>query len=585
VAYLDFNLPPGVSLGYQVQHADGPQTPGQSEGKDVSGNGNNFNTFNEGTGFIYNDNWRPWAVTPQTQVANVSSAGFYRNPNNRDIYSEGATGGGPNGTTLNDHDFKQFTIEASVWFWVGYGFQTFVGRDKGDDPYPSDVSYLYFQKNGFDENALSFSYRDSNENFNVLNTLVTAQTQRWYSLAVVGDGSTVKMYMRDNDTGLYSQIGATIAGAGLAYHPSSNWTVGRGWFQTYPADWTDSVIDEVRISDVALRPDQFLGSPVSSTFKSSGEASYSVAGNWVEGRVPNLQGGTATFDNGTGGAVTLDAPVTVGNVRFTSSGAVVLNGSASNALTLKTLPTAQATILVTGPSATINAPVVVDSTGLSVSVASGSSLTLQSVAGPGYDRTKTLSVDGGGTVAVGSYVGGAVSVTGGSKIDLGSGYAIVSGMTEQAIVDLVKSGGLMSSLGGAYTTLAVFPNVANAAGDAYYNTFAGVPVTGSDVIVAYTYYGDVNLDGVVNGKDFKIVMESALFGGTGWARGDLNYDGVVDGVDLQLLSDALGHQGGVLASGGGANVSGGSSSIPEPGGVAVVLAAGMVGCGTGRRRR
>jgi hypothetical protein len=36
------------------------------------------------------------------------------------------------------------------------------------------------------------------------------------------------------------------------------WTVGRGMFNNNVTDWSDAFIDEVRISDVALTPNQFL---------------------------------------------------------------------------------------------------------------------------------------------------------------------------------------------------------------------------------------------------------------------------------------------------------------------------------------
>jgi fibronectin-binding autotransporter adhesin len=59
--------------------------------------------------------------------------------------------------------------------------------------------------------------------------------------------------------------------------------------------------------------------------------------------------------------------------------------------------------------------------------------------------------------------------------------------------------------------------------------------------IAYTLYGDINLDGVVNGTDFGIL--AANFGKSvtaGWEQGDLNYDGVVNGSDFGLLAGNFG---------------------------------------------
>jgi hypothetical protein len=70
-------------------------------------------------------------------------------------------------------------------------------------------------------------------------------------------------------------------------------------------------------------------------------------------------------------------------------------------------------------------------------------------------------------------------------------------------------------------------------------TFDGVNTTTSDVLVKYTYYGDADLNGVVNGADYQQIDNG--FGGhlTGWSNGDFNYDGVVDGSDFSLIDNTF----------------------------------------------
>src|SRR5581483_523922 len=46
--------------------------------------------------------------------------------------------------------------------------------------------------------------------------------------------------------------------SGGLYNSNGTWTVGRGFFNNNITDWFDGRIDEVRISDVALDPSQFL---------------------------------------------------------------------------------------------------------------------------------------------------------------------------------------------------------------------------------------------------------------------------------------------------------------------------------------
>jgi fibronectin-binding autotransporter adhesin len=74
-----------------------------------------------------------------------------------------------------------------------------------------------------------------------------------------------------------------------------------------------------------------------------------------------------------------------------------------------------------------------------------------------------------------------------------------------------------------------------------------------DVLVKYTYYGDANLDGVVDGSDYSLIdsafLNNATSGNTaltGWFNGDFNYDGVVDGSDYTLIDNAFNRQGNSL---------------------------------------
>ena len=55
------------------------------------------------------------------------------------------------------------------------------------------------------------------------------------------------------------------------------------------------------------------------------------------------------------------------------------------------------------------------------------------------------------------------------------------------------------------------------------------------VIVAYTLYGDANLDGTVNGADLNIVLANYNKTGSIWYQGDFNYDGTVNGADLNIV--------------------------------------------------
>ncbi len=69
------------------------------------------------------------------------------------------------------------------------------------------------------------------------------------------------------------------------------------------------------------------------------------------------------------------------------------------------------------------------------------------------------------------------------------------------------------------------------------------------VEIAYTLYGDANLDGTVNGTDFSILAAHFGQGATAWDAGDFTYTGVVNGTDFSLLAENFGQGATGAASG------------------------------------
>jgi probable HAF family extracellular repeat protein len=157
--------------------------------------------------------------------------------------------------------------------------------------------------------------------------------------------------------------------------------------------------------------------------------------------------------------------------------------------------------------------------------------------------------------------------------------------------------GILSSAAAADTThltaLGGIQNV-NAAGKAIYAIFDTVSVSSSDVLVKYTYYGDANLDGQVDGSDYSLIDYAYTYNQknpsaplTGWYNGDFNYDGVTDGSDYTLIDNAFNQQGAainaavatVTAQIGGVS----TSAVPEPAALgALAMAAARL---LGRRSR
>ncbi|MGE5608698.1 MAG: hypothetical protein ACM359_05570, partial [Bacillota bacterium] len=79
------------------------------------------------------------------------------------------------------------------------------------------------------------------------------------------------------------------------------------------------------------------------------------------------------------------------------------------------------------------------------------------------------------------------------------------------------------------------------------SSFAGQPVTENDILVKYTWNGDVDLNGVVDGDDYFLIDAGFISGMDQYRNGDVDLNGVIDGDDYFLVDSAFISQNGVLA--------------------------------------
>jgi fibronectin-binding autotransporter adhesin len=162
--------------------------------------------------------------------------------------------------------------------------------------------------------------------------------------------------------------------------------------------------------------------------------------------------------------------------------------------------------------------------------------------------SNTNSYSGGTTINAGILVAGnGLASVGSGDITVNGGSAIFSNTTTTAVFNLIKSG--FNSGSGYWNGLGI--NSATAAGDtthlttvgmmqpAVATTYNGQSLGTADVAVKYTYYGDANLDGMVDGADYQQIDNGFGMGLTGWQNGDFNYDGVVDGSDFSLIDNTF----------------------------------------------
>ena len=154
---------------------------------------------------------------------------------------------------------------------------------------------------------------------------------------------------------------------------------------------------------------------------------------------------------------------------------------------------------------------------------------------------------------------------GGNDLDLGTGgLTVASSLAAQGYQSGTWSGkGITSSLAQSDTThLTALGVILNSTGTAalYGNgsalgPFDGLNPPATDVLIKYTYYGDTNLDGKIDGSDYSRLDSGFLTSKTGWYNGDLNFDSAIDGSDYTLMDNAFNTQRAALSATVAAQVS------------------------------
>lgn len=161
--------------------------------------------------------------------------------------------------TFNAWSPSTWTIEVSVYLKEISGWETIIGRDGSSQG--EAESDFYLSNNGIDDKFRINIDTVGGQRW-ILDGDYTVQINQWYRIAVTSDGVTLKMYL-DNGSG-YTEIGSldisaqSVANNALAA-TNYNWTFGRGWYNGGFVDHIDGYIDNVRFSNSALSPEQFLG--------------------------------------------------------------------------------------------------------------------------------------------------------------------------------------------------------------------------------------------------------------------------------------------------------------------------------------
>lgn len=236
-------------------------------------NQNHMDVFNADTAPVYTNSVPPTPL--KSGLPNTLALDFIPHAGGGDdlftLFSDGDLGKGMSKNINNGivAPGGGFTIEAAFNTNNPVRWAAVVGKDArpGGTNHPVQTAVL---KTRGDNGHLFFEQWDAESNLVGVNSIAPIVAGQWYYAAAVNDGSTLSLYLDSNDgLGYQLQGSAAVNGALFQGNPANplwdaSWTIGRGQFGGNPTDWFDGFIDEVRITNSALAPSEFLFSSAGS---------------------------------------------------------------------------------------------------------------------------------------------------------------------------------------------------------------------------------------------------------------------------------------------------------------------------------
>ncbi len=331
--------------------------------------------------------------------------------------------------------------------------------------------------------------------------------------------------------------------------------------------------------------------------------SYANLGN-VKVVLFNSSGGKAQLNANASGQQSFSKPLILASntdVVFKAGGTLTLSGQIDNSAGSRISVSGGGTLMISGPQ--IHGPgsiLHVDASGLVLNTDAGSPTgrTLAVDAGPGStirlngpEHLAALSLAGAtASLAPGaSLILDSLNLAGGATLDVGSNFAILHYTADSPLSTVqqwLAGGSIFTSASTAPGTKAALALVDNRALHLF--NWHGEPLSdGTDfneLLLAYTYLGDTNLDGKVDDQDYLNIIADMGKTGASWLEGDVNGDGLVDPSDFAIVTQYLGAgSGGDLGTPLAAVFgSGNATNVPEPSCLAL-LAIGV--CALLPRRR
>jgi hypothetical protein len=348
---------------------------------------------------------------------------------------------------------------------------------------------------------------------------------------------------------------------------------------------------------------------IAAEWNANSGGAWETASNWAANAVPSSTTDAAFNLSSSGYTVTVSSADVTFNLNSNSSSLGIIN-----ALTVGESAMAGGSLIgvlkLTKSTATrLNVSagsVAVGGNGGTGSLSIGSGINLISAGAVSIGANSTLTISRGGEL-----LASAVSIAGTTnawtgKLDIGTAALDLPAASLATITNQIAQG--YNAVGGGNWNGSAGITSGAAAGDSTHRTAVGTivnnnglgsPLYGAgaslgmfgstspalnDVLIRYTWSGDANLNGKVDGTDYSLIDNGALNHLSGWYNGDFNYDGIIDGSDYTLIDNSYNIQGAALianAAATTAQVATDNAPVPEPVCLSAILSLALLG----RRRR
>ncbi|RKX41896.1 MAG: hypothetical protein DRP64_10670, partial [Verrucomicrobia bacterium] len=225
----------------------------------ISGNGNHMSSFNDATRPMAT-NGVPFAAIPRIGPNTLSL--YFDNNNDGGLGPDDlGTFGNGGGKMVESFSFTNgWTIEATFKAADIDHWQVVLGKDGKpsagpEQPFsfklaPSAEGFslrcLIFKDDGF------FDFLDTPDN--------TIEAGKWYTVVATYDNEFFTLYLKSEDDADFVQYGSLNRPQGSSFGVlgSGTWTIGRGMWGSAPVDFFHGLVDEVRVSDAPMRPEEFI---------------------------------------------------------------------------------------------------------------------------------------------------------------------------------------------------------------------------------------------------------------------------------------------------------------------------------------